>query len=63
MTFLPNFSNLSIDDALKASFDNKNEFDININSSRAEFIFILDRSGSMGGKRMEKAKESLILFL
>ena len=27
------------------------------------FIFILDRSGSMGGPRMEAAKEAVTLFL
>lgn len=26
-------------------------------------MFLLDRSGSMGGKRIEKAKEALILFI
>lgn len=29
----------------------------------AEYVFILDRSGSMGGKRIENAKNSLIFFL
>ena len=50
---------------MKSSLNNKDDkkFDIDINSSRAEFIFILDRSGSMWGKRMDKAKEALILFI
>ena len=29
----------------------------------AEYIFIIDRSGSMSGARMEKAKNALIFFL
>jgi len=29
----------------------------------AEYIFVIDRSGSMSGTRMEKAKNSLIFFL
>jgi len=32
-------------------------------ASRSEFLFVLDRSGSMSGYRMEKAKEALLLFL
>ena len=28
-----------------------------------EFIFVIDRSGSMGGVRIEKAKEALSLFI
>ena len=30
---------------------------------KSEYIFILDRSGSMSGKRINKAKESLLIFL
>ncbi|VDK72661.1 unnamed protein product [Dibothriocephalus latus] len=30
---------------------------------RNEVIFLIDRSGSMGGRRIEQAKESLLLFL
>lgn len=32
-------------------------------SARAEYVFLLDRSGSMSGMRINKAKEALGLFL
>ena len=41
------------------------EYDIknSINNKKGEFIFILDRSGSMAGSRIRLVKEALIYFL
>lgn len=32
-------------------------------TARAEYLFLLDRSGSMSGARIEKAKQALVFFL
>ncbi len=34
-----------------------------IEQAKGEYVFLLDRSSSMEGKRIEKAKEALILFI
>ena len=38
-------------------------FDADMDAARGEFIFVLDRSGSMSGSRMKMAREALIFFL
>lgn len=40
-----------------------NDFDTDLDAAQGEFIFVLDRSGSMSGNRMKMANEAVILFL
>ncbi|KAL4484464.1 hypothetical protein ABPG74_019641 [Tetrahymena malaccensis] len=79
VSFIPNFNEeitKEIDDAIRAAihkgddvFNDEFQQKINseivdhLNSSRSEFLFLLDRSGSMSGQPIQKACEALILFL
>ena len=62
LSFIPDFNLEELDDCLLAAM-NSNQFDADMDAARGEFIFILDRSGSMSGSRMKMAREALIFFL
>jgi len=55
LSFIPKFCDLSLDDAYKASVIGKS-FETDLDNARGDYIFLLDRSGSMSGKRIKKAK-------
>lgn len=62
--FFPEMNQLSIDDAYIAAMNGRDPGDnLEIANAKGEFIFLLDRSGSMEGTRMNKAKDALIFFL
>ena len=65
LSFIPDFNLNEPDDCLLAEI-NSDEFKIDRDAARGEFIFLLDRSESMGwygGDRIKMAKEALISFL
>ncbi len=55
LSFIPKFCNLEITDAYKASVEGKS-IDVDMATAKGDYVFFLDRSGSMGGKRIKKAK-------
>ncbi|CAK70304.1 unnamed protein product (macronuclear) [Paramecium tetraurelia] len=62
LTFIPKFNVVSLDDAYSQYLDGLIIAD-NQKIIRGNYLFIIDRSGSMSGSRISKAKEALILFL
>lgn len=62
LSFIPKFCGLEINDAYKAAVANK-LYETDMSAAKGDYVFFLDRSGSMGGTRIQKAKEALILFL
>ena len=63
ITLFPQLITVSNEDAYKAlKGDQVNLVEHSVRR-KAEFIFLLDRSGSMSGIRIEKAKEALVFFL
>jgi uncharacterized protein with von Willebrand factor type A (vWA) domain len=51
VSFIPKFCPMAIDDALNAS-GIKSNFEVDIEHVRGEYVFLLDRSGSMDGHRI-----------
>ena len=51
LSFVPKFCTLALDDAYKASVAGK-DFETDIDNAKGEYVFLLDRSGSMSGKRI-----------
>lgn len=65
--FLPRYDDEPLEDAIKAAKTDQEKSapikDINMMTATGEFLFLLDRSGSMSGDRIEMAKEALIFAL
>jgi uncharacterized protein with von Willebrand factor type A (vWA) domain len=57
---VPDFNTASLDDAYSAYMDENNlvrdDFDIDAKFQRGEYVFFIDRSGSMEGLRIKKVK-------
>lgn len=62
LSFIPKFCDLTINDAVRMQLEGK-DFECDMDSAKGEYLFLLDRSGSMGTARMDKAKEALSFFL
>ncbi|CAD8159139.1 unnamed protein product [Paramecium pentaurelia] len=62
LTLIPKFNEVPLDDAY-SSYINGLNLSSETKINRGNYYFFIDRSGSMGGQRIQKAKQSLILFL
>ena len=61
-SFIPKFCQRNVNDAYQAFLNNK-PTEIDYQSVKGEYLFLLDRSGSMGGPRIQNAKKALAIFL
>ena len=55
LSFIPKFCNMDVNDAYKASITNKS-YETDMEAAKGDYIFLLDRSGSMGGTRIKQAR-------
>lgn len=62
LSFIPKFCNMDVTDAYKAYIENT-PYEVDMEKAKGDYVFFLDRSGSMGGKRIEQARKALVLFL
>lgn len=51
LSFIPKFCTMEITDAYKASIENK-PFETDMAHAKGDYVFLLDRSGSMEGNRI-----------
>mmetsp|Transcript_39224 Transcript_39224/g.34914 ORF Transcript_39224/g.34914 Transcript_39224/m.34914 type:complete len:305 (+) Transcript_39224:841-1755(+) len=64
LSFIPALNNGTPDELYQQWLEGMDPEDfIDYSDSKQEFIFVIDRSGSMYGDRIKKAKESLVFFL
>lgn len=54
ISFIPKYAELKADDAFKMMLKDE-KYEMDIEKAAGEYIFILDRSGSMSGGRISKA--------
>ncbi|CAD8114405.1 unnamed protein product [Paramecium sonneborni] len=62
LTLIPKFNEFPIEDAYQSYLSGLN-LPQQTNIQRGTYLFFIDRSASMRGERIKKAKQSLILFL
>jgi Mg-chelatase subunit ChlD len=61
-SFVPTFAPIEPQDEIQISSETPEQLDMSGGKDFC-FIFVVDRSGSMAGKRMEITKEALKLFI
>ncbi|CAD8123129.1 unnamed protein product [Paramecium sonneborni] len=62
LTLIPKFNQLPPEDAYN-SYINDSNVSTQTKMKRENYLFLIDRSGSMEGTRIKKAKQSLFLFI
>lgn len=65
INFMPDFNPSNDEDAYHAFQSNsaKTDYEVNLLNAKGEYIFLLDRSGSMANNRIKMATEALMIFL